>query len=287
MTKNCSIWPKEEWPQKIFETPFPPKKLWITGNGPDFTNKFLAIVGSRKFSTYGKTACEYIIEGLQGYPITIVSGLAIGIDAIAHQKAIECGLHCVAVPGSGLSPSFLYPTRNHRLADRIIENGGCLISEFEPESPSLPWMFPQRNRIMAGLCDAVLIIEAEEKSGTLITARLALDYNREVLTIPHSIFSQNSHGPNNLLKNGAQLVTSGKDVLEILGFETEEIIQKSLNFKDLSTEEIMIIESLTHPQTLEELVFKIDLPLEKINQTISLLEIKNIITQTQNIIQLK
>lgn len=281
------IFEERYWPKKLKETPFPPKKLWIKGEVPDFSQKFLAVVGSRKFSSYGKLACEHIIEGLRGYPITIVSGLALGIDAVAHTKATECGLKCLAVPGSGIAPSALYPPKNHRLADRIIENGGCLISEFEPEHPALPWMFPQRNRIMAGVSDAVLIIEAEAKSGTLITARLALDYNREVLSVPHSIFSSNGAGANNLLKSGAHLVTSGKDILEILGFETEENIQRSFDFKDLSTDEILIIEALVYPQTLDELVFKIDLPLEKITQTISLLEIKNIITQNKNFIQLK
>jgi DNA processing protein len=287
MNKKCKLMGKNHWPKKLKETPFPPEKLWYLGEVPDFSQKFLAIVGSRKFSSYGKLACEHIIEGLRGYPITIVSGLALGIDAIAHTKAIECGLKCLAVPGSGLAPSVLYPSRNHRLADRILDDGGCLISEFEPEMPALPWMFPQRNRIMAGISDAVLIIEAEAKSGTLITARLALDYNREVLSIPHSIFNSNGSGANNLLKSGAHMVTCGKDVLEIFGFETEENIQRSFNFKDFSAEEVLIIEALNYPQTLDELIFKIDLPLEKINQTISLLEIKNIITQSNNFIQLK
>ncbi len=300
MFEKCKILEKNYWSQKLNETPFPPKKLFYVGTMPNFfdeSQKYLAIVGSRKFSSYGKQACEHIIEGLRGYPITIVSGLALGIDSIAHHKAVECGLHCVAVPGSGLAPQTLYPPKNHRLAEKIIENDGCLISEFEPEMPALPWMFPQRNRIMAGLCDAVLIIEAEEKSGTLITARLALDYNREVLTIPHSIFSANGTGSNKLLKDGAHLVTSAKDILEILGFDVDgddgdgensqnKNRQKSFDFKNFTAEEILIIENLNEPQTIEELIFKIDLPAEKINQTISLLQIKNIITRNENYIQL-
>lgn len=287
MFEKDKILDKKYWPRKLFETPFPPKKLWYVGNLPDFSQKTLTVVGSRKFSQYGKQACEHIIEGLSGYPITIVSGLALGIDSISHQKAIECGLYCIAVPGSGLAPQTLYPPQNHRLAEKILENGGCLISEFESEMPALPWMFPQRNRIMAGISDAVLIIEAEEKSGTLITARLALDYNREVFTIPHSIFSQTGGGPNELLKNGAQLVTSAKDILEFFGFNTEEQIQRSFDFSDMSAEEILIIENLTYPQTIEELIFKIDLPAEKINQTVSLLEIKGFIKRDENVIKLK
>lgn len=287
MLKKCELLDKNYWPKKIFETPFPPEKLWYIGEVPDFSQKLLAVVGSRKFSSYGKLACEHIIEGLRGYPITIVSGLALGIDSIAHQSAIENGLNCLAVPGSGLAPNSLYPPRNHRLAERIIENGGCLISEFEPEMPSLPWMFPQRNRIMAGISDAVLIIEAEEKSGTLITARLALDYNREVMTIPHSIFSQNGTGSNKLLKDGAHLINSAKDILEILGFATEENIQRQFDFKDFSDAEILIIKNLESPQNVEELISKIDLPINILNQTISILEIKGIIKRNENFIQLK
>lgn len=291
MFEKDKILDKKYWPKKLFETPQPPEKLFYIGAEPNFNQKTLAVVGSRKFSTYGKQACEYIIEGLQGYPITIISGLALGIDSIAHNKAIECGLYCIAVPGSGLAPHTLYPPKNHRLAEKILENGGCLISEFEPEMPALPWMFPQRNRIMAGLCDAVLIIEAEEKSGTLITARLALDYNREVFTIPHSIFSQTGTGVNKLIKDGAHMITSAKDILEFFGFNTDENSdgqnpQRSFNFTDLSEEEILIINTLTHPQTIEELIFKIDLPPEKINQTISLLQIKNIIVRNENTVQL-
>lgn len=285
--EKCVLLSEEYWPKKLKETPFPPKKLWCIGNVPDFSQKYLAIVGSRKFSSYGKDACEHIIEGLAGYPITIVSGLAIGIDSIAHKKALEVGLNCFAIPGSGLGPTVLYPPQNHRLAERIVESGGCIISEFEPEMPALPWMFPQRNRIMAGICDAVLIIEAEEKSGSLITGRLALDYNRDVLTIPHSIFSSSGKGVNNLLKSGAQLITSGKDVLEALGFDTSDDIQKSFDFNDLSEEENIVLENLMSPQTIEELLFKIDLPLEKITQTISLLEIKNIIVLSGNLIRIK
>ncbi len=287
MSLELRVFNEKYWPKKLLETPQPPKKLWIVGEVPDFSQKFLAVVGSRKFSKYGKEACEHIIEGLRGFPITIVSGLALGIDSIAHRTAIQCGLKCVAIPGSGLSSQALYPPKNHRLAEMVLDDGGCLISEFEPEITAMPWMFPQRNRIMAGFCDAVLIIEAEEKSGTLITARLALDYNRDVLTIPHPIFSQNGTGSNKLLRDGAHLVTCAKDVLHILGFEVEENIQRSFDFKDLSEEEIIIIENLKFPQTIEELIFKIDLPLEKINQTISLLEIKNILVQTGNLIRIR
>lgn len=288
MIKKCLILEKNNWPPMLLETPYPPKKLWYLGEIPDYANqKLLAIVGSRKYSSYGKQACEHIIEGLCGYPITIVSGLALGIDSIAHRKALECGLKCIAVPGSGLAPTSLYPPKNHRLADEILENNGCLISEFEPDENAHTYMFPQRNRIMAGMCHAVLIIEAEEKSGTLITARLAADYNREVLAIPHEIFSKNGQGANELLRQGAHLIHNPQDVLQILGFDISEHKQKSFDFKNFNEYEIKIIQCLSTPQTKNDLISKLDFSIEIINQTISILEIKGIIIEEKNLIRLK
>src|SRR3989344_5297892 len=150
------------FPPQLLEIPQPPKELFI--------------VGSRKYTTYGKEACEKLIEGLRGYPIVIVSGLALGIDSIAHKKALDVGLTTIAFPGSGLDPKVLYPATNAHLAERIVEAGGAVISEFEPDFRATPWSFPQRNRLMAGISDAVLVIEAEQKSGTLITSRLATEY---------------------------------------------------------------------------------------------------------------
>lgn len=279
MSKEILILDKKDWPPLIFETPFIPEKLYFIGKIPDYSQKFISIVGSRKFSLYGKEVCEYIIEGLKGYPITIVSGLALGIDSIAHRKALECGLTTIAVPGSGLAPQTLYPPKNHRLADEIIKNGGCLISEFEPEMPALPWMFPQRNRIMAGMSHMTLIIEAEEKSGTLITARLALDYNREVGAIPHDIFSPTGRGPNSLLRQGAHLITSATDILYLLGFNPEEKPQTNFNFSPYTQEEILILKILENPKTFDEIKNELNIETQKINQIITILEIKNIITK--------
>lgn len=287
MQDKYFVLPKNKWPPLIFETPYPPQKIWCIGEIPDYSHKFLAIVGSRKNSLYGKMACEHIIEGLKGYPITIVSGLAYGIDAIAHKKALECGLKCIAVPGSGLSANSIYPAKNQRLADEIIESGGCLISEFAPKAKAMSWMFPQRNRIMAGISHAVLIIEAEEKSGTLITSRLASDYNREVLAIPHEIFSQNGSGANELLRQGAHLIRNAEDILQILGFDISTHPQTSFDFKNFNDYEIKIIQELSTPSTRDRIISKLNLPIEIINQTISLLEIKGVIIENKNLFRLK
>lgn len=204
------------------EMPDPPKNLWIAGNLPPKTNKTLTVVGARSYSSYGHEACSTIIKGLEGYPITIVSGLAIGIDTIAHETTLEANLHTIAFPGSGLEQCVIYPARNRGLAERIIESGNCLVSEFPPETHAQDWTFPQRNRLMAACADIVLIIEGGERSGTNITARLALDYNKTVGAVPGSIFSPLSHAPHELIRQGAFPITSSKDILDLLNLTPQE-----------------------------------------------------------------
>src|SRR3989339_303602 len=214
--------PREKFPKALLEIPQPPKELWIIGELPSENLIHLCIVGSRKFTSYGREACEKIIAGLKGYPIVIVSGLAMGIDAIAHKKALSVGLKALVFPGSGLSREAMYPKTNIKLAEEIFNSGGCFLSEFEPDFKATLWSFGRRNRLMAGISKAVLIIEAEERSGTLITARLKTEYNRELLVVPGSIFSPNSKGTNKLLRLGATPVTSSEDVREALGFEPKK-----------------------------------------------------------------
>lgn len=208
-----------EIPAQLFEIPQPPKELWIEGTLPESDTVYLTIVGSRKHTYYGRDVCQMLIEGLAGYPITIVSGLSIGMDTIAHTAALKAGLRTIAFPGSGLSNEVLYPRRNWQLANDIVTSGGALISELAPDTKPALWTFPRRNRLMAGLSHAVLIIEAEEKSGTLITARLALDYNKDVFVVPGSIFSPTSNGTNKLIHDGAHPITSSLDLLHALGFD--------------------------------------------------------------------
>src|SRR3989339_694012 len=204
---------KSEFPPLLCEIPQPSKELYLRGNLPPQGTKCLAVVGSRNYTNYGKQVVEYLIGGLRGYPVSIISGLALGIDTLAHETALSAGLHTLSVPGSGIDDSVLYPRRNVGLARRILENGGGILSEFEPTFHATTWSFPQRNRIMAGLAHAVLLIEASEKSGTLITARLTADYNRELLVVPGNIFSENSTGVHQFLKLGATPVTSPEDIL--------------------------------------------------------------------------
>jgi DNA processing protein len=274
----------EEFPPLLKEIPDPPKKLFCAGSLPPQENKILCIVGSRKFTEYGRESCEKIISELSGFPITILSGLALGIDSIAHKSALKHRLHSVAVPGSGLGQKVLYPSSHLRLAEEIVESGGALLSEFENDFKPTQWSFPQRNRIMAGMSHAVLVIEAEIKSGTLITSRLATDYNRDVFTVPGSIFSKNSEGPHMLIRLGATPITSGTDILKSFGFEVKE--EKEVNYENLSDEETILVELLKNPMSRDDLIRESKMPASQINMILTAMEIKGIIMESMGEIRL-
>ena len=267
-------------PKELFEIPEPPKQLYIEGTLPLPGTVYLTVVGSRRHTNYGRDACRELIRGLAGYPISIISGLALGIDTIAHESALEFGLHTIAFPGSGLSPAVLYPSSNRRLAERIITTGGALISECAPETRAAEWTFPRRNRLMAGLARATLIIEAEEKSGTLITARLALDYNRELVAVPGSIFSPLSIGTNRLIREGALAINNSETLLRVLGFEpnTEPGINEE-KLRDCSPEELVVLELLREPLARDDLIREIGRPTHEVNMTLSLMELKGLIRE--------
>lgn len=277
----------EEIPEILREIPDVPEKLYIKGILPSPDTKILAVVGSRKYTLYGKDVCEKLISGLRGYNICIVSGLALGIDAIAHRAALDAGLKTIAVPGSGLESSVLYPSTNKQLAEKILDAGGALVSEFEPTFRATPYSFPQRNRIMAGMSHAVLVIEAEIKSGTLITSKFATEYNRDVLTVPGSIFSKNSEGPNMLIRLGATPVRSSEDILEALGFKIDEEPKNlELKYADCSEEELLIIKILTEPMEKDELIRSLKMPVSKASTILSIMEIKGLIKESMGEIKL-
>ncbi len=279
--------PKNKFPKALLEIPQPPTDLWYRGEIPSEKLIHLCIVGSRKCTSYGKEACEKIIEGLKDYPIVIVSGLAMGIDGIAHKKAMSVGLKTLAFPGSGISEKVLYPKTNISLAQEIVKNGGCLISEFEPDFKATLWSFAKRNRLMAGICRATLIIEAEDRSGTLITARLTTEYNRDLLVIPGPIFATNSKGTNKLLKLGATPITCAEDVLEALGFEIPKNKEKQRKlFDNLSKEETLVVKILREPMPRDEVIREMKLPTATANAILSIMEIKEIIKEEMGEIQL-
>lgn len=268
-----------DFPELLKEINDPPKRLRYEGVLPQEGNKCLAVVGSRKYSSYGREACESIISGLAGYPVTIVSGLALGMDSVAHRAAIRAGLQTIAIPGSGLDRKVLHPHSHVGLAEEIIESGGGLISEYDDTMPSGVWAFPRRNRIMAGLCHATLVIEAEKKSGTLITSRLATEYNREVGCVPGPITSPTSDGPHMLIRLGAALVRDANDVLELLGLPRSDTAPTLVNIDELSDEENIFIKILEAPCSRDELIRKSKLDTGSASAILSLLEIKGLITE--------
>jgi len=248
-----------DWPVQLREIPQPPKKLWARGALPPPGTKLLAVVGSRALTRYGQEACEKLIAGLAGYPISIVSGLALGADACAHRSALRAGLHTIAVPGSGLDNSVISPRANLELAQDILKAGGALLSEQEPLHK--PWLaeFPSRNRIMVGLSHAVLIIEAGNKSGTLITARLASEYNRDLLCIPHRIGDSHGFGPHLFIRLGAALVTEPIHILEALSIPPRESGATKAPV-DLEDVELEIWSMLEEPRARDEILRKLSVP---------------------------
>ena len=272
-----------DYPKILKEIPDAPKQLYVRGSLPkDHTLNF-AIVGTRAASDYGRTLAFKIAKELAELGFNIISGLALGIDTQAHLGALEGKGKTTAVMGSAIDNNSIYPSENLNLVKKIISSGGAVISEYEPGTKSEIWFFPERNRIIAGLSQGVLVVEAPEKSGALITARLALEQNREVFAIPGSIFSKNSYGTNYLIKSGAKMVTAVDDILEELNLAD----LKTASLRDISRREKKE-ELSSEEQTVLNIIEKEPVHIDKICQlskmaasqvltAISLLEIKDII----------
>ena len=263
-----------------------PEKIYIDGNLPEISideygranPRILTIVGSRKNTSYAVDVIENLLRNLSGSPVIIISGLAIGVDCMSHKFALKNNLKTIAVPGSGLDKKVLYPKINLNLAQEILENDGALLSEFEPLTEPAPWTFPARNRIMAALSDAVLIIEAEEKSGTLITARMALELGRDIGAIPGNIFSKTSEGTNMLIKEGAYPIRNIKDLNDLLHISVEE--KEKLTNENLTDLEKIIIDLLNEPKEKDALLIESKLSPTDFLITLSSLEIKGKIQET-------
>lgn len=269
---------RDDFPKLLLEIPQPPKRLNYRGVLPDPKMKLLSVVGSRKYTNYGKQVVDHLISGLRGHNIGIVSGLALGIDSLAHQAALDNGLYTLAIPGGGLSDGAIYPRAHLRLAHKILEEGGGLLSEYDPDFKATTWSFPERNRLVAGISQATLIIEAGEKSGSLITARLAVDYNRELLVVPGSIFSDNSKGTHQFLKLGARPITEAADILDSLGIEITD--GRAPSFTPLlSLEEQTIINLLSEPQERDLLIRRSELPTESVTITLMRMEMNGLIKE--------
>lgn len=266
----------ELYPPLLKEIYDPPALLYYRGTlNKKTTQTNLAVVGSRKASMYGKQVTEEIITPLAQAGLTIVSGLALGIDALAHTTTLKQNGNTYAILGSGVDEEHIYPIQNRQLAHQIVDNGGAVISEFPIGTLPLRYNFPIRNRIISGLCKATLIIEATEDSGSLITAKLALEQNREVYSIPGSIFSPLSYGPNNLLKMGAQVVTSAEDILHYLNLEKTPQLFPEQKIIASSAEEAAILKNLSRePKHIDLIIKESCLTSSTASSTLTMMEIK-------------
>jgi DNA processing protein len=276
--------PIEAFPQ-LAEIPQPPKTLSLRGSLERTRGtKYVTVVGSRNHTSYGKNVCPSLIAGLAGYPITIVSGLAIGIDSIAHKAALDVGLPTIAFPGSGLNWNILYPAQHRGLAEEILTSGGALLSEYPNDTKSAIWTFPRRNRLEAGISDITIIIEAEEKSGTLITARLGTEYNKIVAAVPGPITSSSSKGANWLLRLGAVPITESKDILAELGLAEKPTASVS-EYLMLNSDEERVLNILNEPKSRDQIMNELNLDPIAANIIFSTLEIKGVIRESLGLME--
>lgn len=259
-----------------------PESLYIIGSLPPPEYKRITVVGSRKPSSYGKAVVRQLIEGLRGYPLSIISGLALGIDADAHRAALEAHLHTMALPGSGLSQQTLYPRTHVGLAKQIIEAGGALLSPWEAQHAA-PWTFPVRNRIMAGLANLVLVIESTEDSGTMITARAATSLGITLAAVPGNIDNTLSSGPNALIAGGAHCVRNAQDLLTLLGISVRSA---SISIREETYDDHPILKHLTEPLSRDELARRAGLSAALLNAEITMLELDGLlITDTRGMLR--
>jgi len=271
----------ESYPQLLKEIYDPPVVLFCKGMLLPQDNFGLAVVGSRQLSDYGKRVTEKFAFELASCGITIVSGLARGIDSVAHLSALSAQGRTIAVLGSGILK--IYPPENKKLSEQITQSG-AILSEFYPETPPKRENFPKRNRIISGMTVGTLVTEATTNSGALITAKLALEQGREVFAVPGNITSKNSEGTNFLIKKGAKLVQKIEDILEeikpfIPSLKESFISLESTIKVDLTDEENAIFSLLDRPLNLDEIVINTELSISRILEILLKLEIKGLITR--------
>jgi len=270
-------WHDLDYPARLKEIYDYPPLLYVRGSLLPEDEWCLAVVGTRRVSVYGRQVTEEIVADLARNKITIVSGLAKGTDSIAHRSALDAGGRSIAVFACGLD--IVYPSENATLARSIIQQG-ALISEYSLGTRPRADNFPRRNRIMSGLSLGVLVVEAGETSGALITARLALEQNREVFAIPGSILSPASRGTNRLIQEGAKLVRSYTDILEELNLtavahqiEMKEVIPASV------TESLLLKQLGAEPTHIDELCRNSGLPISTVSSTLAMMELKGLVKQ--------
>ena len=269
---------EEGYPAALLPIDNPPDVLFVRGEMPPVNAPAVAIVGSRRATRYGYAQARRIARELAQKGVTVVSGLARGIDAAAHLGALEGGGRTVAVLGSGVG--ILYPPENKELAERILAEGGAILSELAPDAPPLPYHFPVRNRIISGLSGCVLLIEAQQKSGTHFTVDYALAQGKEVFALPGNVDAPGSELPLTLLKDGAKICTCGQDILTGMGWEEKPPVQSSFLAAEADAPEdpddpaLPILRALAlEEKTLEELIEETGKSPAELSAQLTMLEI--------------
>jgi len=279
-----------EYPPLLKEIPGAPSSFYVRGALPEQDAPCIAIVGTRKATSAGKEMARDIAAQLSERGCVIVSGLALGIDAAAHEGALVAKGRTVAVLGNGIDS--IYPAVHESLATRILENGGGILSEYAPGTPAYPNQFLARNRIVSGLCVATVIIEAPKRSGTLVTAKHALDQGREVFVVPGPAVHPHFQGSHELIRVGARLVRGADDILEDLAMSFPSIAvataSRSYAAKDGAEQTILgALQHAPHPLTVDELVDATKLETHIVGQKLTFLILEDIVQETRGTFKLK
>ena len=261
------------YPENLKKIDNPPKKIYANGNVEILNSNCISIIGSRKNTKYGEKWCEKFVKEFIKYDLKIVSGMALGIDEIAHSSAIKYGGKTIAVLPSGLEK--VYPRENLNLYNQIILNGGCVISEYEPEVEAISKRFLERNRIVSGLSIATVVVEAAYRSGTSVTAKMAQRQGRDVFCIPGSLDNPKSIGTNNLIKEFAKIAISPEDIINNYNFfHKKEVTQNILNVEEVPKEYREIYSLITEvPININEITKKCHLELKEVSSRLTMLEL--------------
>jgi len=270
-------WQDDDYPSRLAECDNAPPVLYLRGDFLPRDEWAVAIVGTRRVAAYGRQVTEKISRSVASSGATVVSGLARGVDAIAHRSAIDAGGRTLAVLGCGVDR--IYPPEHRQLYEQVIANGS-LISEYPLGTPPDARNFPPRNRIISGLSLATVVVEAGEKSGALITANFALEQGRDVFAVPGSVLSPQSKGPNLLIQRGAHPLLDAKEILEILELTLISEHREARVILPSDATEAQLYSILTHePLHVDEIRAQTDLPIEKVTATLSMMELKGMVRQ--------
>lgn len=270
-----------EYPKRLLSIEFPPPVIFVKGKIVETDEYAVAVVGTRHVSSYGSQVAGELGRFLAQNHICVISGLARGVDAVAHRAVLEGGGRTIAVLGSGVD--VVYPPEHRELAARIIENG-ALISDYYPGTPPEGVNFPPRNRIISGLSLATVIVEAGERSGALITAEFAASQGREVFAVPGSIYAPRSKGANRLIRDGALPLLNFSDLLEVLNLSQVEEFRYAKQVLPENDIELLLMKTLQNePMHIDEIKATLGLPMEKISAALVMMKLKGLVKETENL----